>query len=98
VHPEFRESFLESEQWRDLPETARAALEGSMPYLMRSGGDWIIEGTPAQIAQALASETGHSKDEMVEALRELVDGGLAVRKSVGVGSEVCFVVKSSVLQ
>jgi hypothetical protein len=94
--PKLDDTFLDTPRCRGLSGEARCVLEVLVQFAVRRHGDWVVEGTPAQLAGW--TEPHIPQAAVVAALRELCLAGCIVRRRSGIGRETRFTIGAPIVE
>lgn len=92
MQPVLADSFKQSPKWLSLSEPARCALQGLLQFVTRKHCDWIVDGSPKQIADWIAPEARMAPTAIVNGLRELALAGVVKRGHRGPSGETVYIV------
>jgi hypothetical protein len=92
MQPMLADSFLESPRWTQLSEPAQFALKGLLQFATRKHCDWIVDGSPKQLADWIGPEAKLAPAEIVNGLRELALVGVVKRGHRGPSGETVYIV------
>ena len=88
------ETFTASQQYQALSGSAKSALEGLLQFATRRHTDWVVEGTP----QELAEWVDMTPDKIADGLRELKEAGCITSGRTNFGRMTAFVVRAPVVE
>jgi hypothetical protein len=92
MQPVLAESFLSSPRWTTLSQPAQCALQGILQFATRKHCDWIVDGSPKQIADWVGPEVRMAPTAIINGLRELAAAGVVKRGHRGPSGETVFIV------
>jgi hypothetical protein len=92
MQPTLAESFVGSSRWTTLSEPAQCALQGLLQFATRKHCDWIVDGSPKQIADWIGPEFSVHPTAIVNGLRELAQAGVVKRGHRGPSGETVYIV------
>jgi hypothetical protein len=92
MQPMLADSFLQSQRWTELSEPAQCALRGILQFATRKHCDWVVDGSPKQIADWVGPEVRMAPIAIVNGLRELAQAGVVKRGHRGPSGETVFIV------
>ena len=75
-------AFEATPNFQKLSDSARAALSGMAQFAIMRHGDWITEGTPAQIGAWVGPESGMGAKRISNGVVELEAAGMIKRVSM----------------
>lgn len=88
------EAFTGSPQYKTLSGSAKSALEGLLQFATRRHTDWVVEGTP----QELAEWVDLPPEKIADGLRELKEAGWITSGRTNFGRMTSFVVRAPVVE
>lgn len=92
MQPVLADSFLQSPRWLGLTEPAKCALQGLLQFATRKHCDWIVDGSPKQIADWIGPEVRMAPTAIINGLRELAQVGIVKRGHRGPSGETVYIV------
>jgi hypothetical protein len=92
MQPMLAESFTQSSRWTALSEPAQCALQGLLQFATRKHCDWIVDGSPKQIADWIGPEVRMAPTAIINGLRELATAGVVKRGHRGPSGETVYIV------
>ncbi len=95
--PSLDAGFLASDEWTGLSKPAQSTLEGLIQFVTRHHCDWVVEGTPKQLASWIGPELDMTDDMVAQGLRELDDAGCIKRSRTSSGRESRYVLRPSIV-